>query len=121
MKFRWISILMAMWAFSLSAADIAGTWKAAIETPNGTFESTFVFKVDGSKVTGTTSNQMIGEVPISEGKIEGENLSFILVMNRDGQEFKLNYKGKVAGSEIKLTVVIPGGDRTFEMTAKKVS
>jgi opacity protein-like surface antigen len=121
MKIKWMLVLMAVCALTLSAADIAGTWKAAIETPNGSFESTFVFKVDGSKVTGATSNQMMGEAPISEGKIDGENLSFNVTLNRNGQEFKLNYKGKVAGNEIKLTVEVPGADRTFEMTAKKVS
>jgi len=121
MKIKWMLVLLSLCALTLSAADVAGTWKASIETPNGAFESTFVFKVDGTTVTGTTSNQMIGEAPISDGKIDGDNLTFSVTLKRDGQEFKLNYQGKVSGNEIKLTVVIPGADRTFEMTAKRAS
>ena len=113
-----MAILLVMTA---SAADVAGTWKATSETPNGSFETTFVFKVDGEKLTGTTSNQMSGELPISDGKIDGDNLSFRVTANFNGNEFKLNYKGKVAGNEIKLTLSLPQRDRTFELIAKRVS
>ena len=84
-------------------------------------ETTFVFKVDGDKLTGTTSNQMSGELPISDGKIDGDNLSFTVTANFNGNEFKLNYKGRVAGNEIKLTLSVPQRDRTFELIAKRVS
>jgi hypothetical protein len=112
-------ILLALSAMAAFAADVAGTWKASVETPNGNFENTFVFKVDGATLTGTSSNQMTGETPISDGKVEGEDVAFNVVVSRDGNEFKLVYKGKVTGQEMKLTITLPGGDRTFEMTARK--
>jgi len=118
---KWLLVLPAVFAFTASAADISGTWKASTETQNGTFETTFVFKVDGAKVTGSTSNMMMGETPISDGKIEGDNLSFVVNANFNGNEFKLDYKGKVNGNEIKLVLTLPRGDRTFEMVAKKVT
>ena len=114
-------VLMALAAVAGFAAEVAGTWKASVETPNGSFENTFVFKVDGSKLTGTSSNQMMGETAISDGKVEGDDVTFNVVVSRDGNEFKLAYKGKVSGNEMKLTITLPGGDRTFEMTAKKAS
>jgi len=114
-------VLMALSAMAAFAADVAGTWKAAVETPNGSFENTFVFKVDGAKLTGTSSNQMMGESAISDGKVEGDDVAFNVVVTRDGNEFKLVYKGKVTGNEMKLTITLPGGDRTFEMTAKKAA
>ncbi|SPE37296.1 exported hypothetical protein [Candidatus Sulfopaludibacter sp. SbA3] len=64
---KWLLALIAAFALTASAADVAGTWKASVETPNGTFESTFAFKVDGAKLTGTVTGQM-GEAPISEGR-----------------------------------------------------
>src|SRR5687768_115931 len=118
---KWLLVLIALFALTASAADVAGTWKASTETANGNFETTFVFKTDGAKVTGSTSNQMMGETPIADGKIDGDNLTFTVNANFNGNEIKLNYKGKVSGDEIKLTLEIPGRDRTFEMTAKKVS
>jgi hypothetical protein len=120
-KMTWLLAGIALFAIPALAADVSGTWKASTETQNGTFETTFVFKVDGEKLTGTTSNQFSGDTPISEGKIDGDNLSFTVAANFNGNEFKLNYKGKVAGNEMKLTVSIPQRERTFEMTAKKVS
>jgi hypothetical protein len=118
---KWLLVLFAAFAFTASAADVTGTWKASTETPNGTFETTFVFKVDGAKLTGTTSNQMMGETAISEGKIDGDNLSFVVNASFNGNEVKLNYKAKASGNEMKITLELPGGDRTFEMIAKKVS
>src|SRR5262249_37767733 len=106
---KWLLVLIALFAFTASAADIAGTWKASTQGPDGnSFETTFVFKVDGAKLTGSTSNQFMADQQISEGKIDGDNLTFVVVSNFNGNEFKLNYKGKVTGSEMKLTVEIAG-------------
>jgi hypothetical protein len=101
------------------AADATGTWKASIETPNGTIENTFVLKVDGGKLTGKVSSGQMGESEISEGKVDGDNISFAVVRSFNGNEFRINYKGKVTESEIKFTGEIAGMDRTFEFTAKK--
>jgi hypothetical protein len=101
------------------AADATGTWKASIETPNGTIENTFTLKVDGGKITGAVSSGQMGDSQISEGKVDGDNISFSVVRNFNGNEFRINYKGKVSESEIKFTGEIPGMDRTFEFSAKK--
>ena len=117
---KWIVAAIAAFALTAYAADVAGTWKASVETPNGTFESTFSFKTDGAKLTGTVTGQM-GEAPISEGKIDGDKLSFAVTRDFNGQTFKITYDGIVSGSEIKFTVHFPGRDEGFEMTAKKSS
>jgi hypothetical protein len=114
-------LFLAAIATSAFAADVTGTWKASFDTPNGTMESTFVFKVDGSKLTGTISMGEMGDSAISEGKVDGDSISFAVVRERDGNEFRMNYKGKVSGAEIKFTVELPAIDRTIEITAKKVS
>lgn len=121
---KWVLVLIAIFALTASAADIAGTWKSSMETPNGTFESTYVFKVDGNKLTGTISMGQMGEAQISEGKVDGDSLSFVVVREFNGDQFKTTYKGKVAGNEMKLTMTFQmqgGEERTVELTAKKVS
>ncbi len=115
---KWIVTLIAAFVLTASAADVAGTWKASVETPNGTFESTFTFKVDGAALTGSVASQM-GEAQISEGKIDGDKLSFAVSREMNGQTFKMTYDGVVNGNEMKLTVHFPGRDEGFEMTAKK--
>jgi len=118
---KWLLPLTLVLGFTASAADVSGTWKAATETPNGTIETTFKLKADGEKLTGSTSNQFMGETAISEGKVDGDNISFVVNASFNGNDMKLNFKGKVAADELKLTLDIPGRDAPIEMTAKRTS
>jgi hypothetical protein len=111
----------ALFAVAALAADVTGTWKATAEGPNGTMQRTFVFKVEGSQLTGETTSSMFGKSTITDGKVDGDSLSFTITVKFQDNEMKLNYKGKVSGNEIKFTVEIPGGDQTMEWIAKKVS
>src|ERR1700692_3285641 len=95
--------LLAVFALSALAADVAGTWKAMAEGPNGSMERTFVFKVDGNKLTGETTSTMMGKSTITDGKVDGDNLSFTITGKIQDNEMKLNYKGKVTGDEIHFT------------------
>jgi hypothetical protein len=112
--------LLALSALTALAADINGTWKGTAETPNGSIERTFQFKTDGTKVTGETVSQMMGKSEIKNGKLEGDDLSFSIDVKFQDNPMTLNYKGKVTGDTIKLTVEGAGG-MTLEYVAKKVS
>jgi hypothetical protein len=113
--------LFILGALLTAAADVTGTWKGTADTPNGPVERTFVFKVDGNKLTGETSSEMLGKSTITDGKIDGDNLSFTITAKYQDNEMKLNYKGKVNGNEIKFTVEIPGTDQTIVYNAKRIS
>jgi hypothetical protein len=115
-------ILLAALAVAAMAGDVAGTWKATAEGPNGTMERTFVFKVDGTKLSGETTSTMLGKSTIADGKVDGDNLSFTITAEMQGTELKLNYKGKVSGSELHLTSerAGDGGGQSIEWTGKKV-
>ena len=117
-------IAMIVCAVAACAADIAGTWKGTAEGPQGTIERTFIFKVDGNKLTGETSSEMLGKSVINEGKIDGDNISFSITANLGGNDVKLTYKGKVTGNEMKLTSEFSGGGggggQAIQWTAKKV-
>ena len=112
--------LMAMFAFVVSAADVTGTWKGTAETPNGTIERTFVLKAEGDKLTGETTSQMMGKSTITDGKIDGDNLSFSITVKFQDNEMKLDYKGQVSGNEIKFHVEGANGI-SLDYVAKKVS
>ena len=95
-------LLFALFAFALSAADVAGKWTAQVPGREGqTRETTFVFAADGEKLTGTMSSQQ-GEVQIADGKIAGDAISFTVSMERNGNTMKWNYTGKLAGDEIQM-------------------
>lgn len=114
-------LLLAVFATTAIAADVAGTWKGSAETPGGTIERTFVFKVDGSTLTGESSTEMFGKSVIEDGKVDGDNISFSLKIKFEDNEMTVTYKGKVTGDTLKLTGSISGMDQTVEYTAKRVS
>ena len=110
-------VVTILFAAVAAAADASGTWKAQFQGRDGqTRESTIVLKQDGEKLTGTMSG-MGGETPIENGKVSGDDVSFEVTRNFQGNEVKFQYKGKVVADEMKLNVT--AGDRNFEMTAKR--
>ena len=119
---KWLPVLIALFAFSALAADISGNWKATAEGPNGALERTFTFKQDGTKLTGETTSSFTGKSTITDGKVEGDTVTFTIMAKIGDQDVKLNYKGKIAGGEIKFTSEMAGGggNPPIEWTAKKM-
>ncbi len=95
--------LLIAFATAAFALDINGKWKGSLASPNGDVETTMDFKVSGDKLTGTVTN-MYGEEQIAEGSVKGDDVNF--VVNAGGGQFKIVYKGKVTGADIKFHVVI---------------
>jgi hypothetical protein len=104
------------------AADISGKWTAQVPGRDGqTRETTFTLKAEGEKLTGTTSGRN-GDVPITDGTIKGDAIAFTVVMNFQGTDVKILYKGTVAGEEIKFTRQREGGDQPpAEFVAKRAT
>jgi hypothetical protein len=89
-----------------ASAGVAGTWLAK----DGDNEMKFVFKVDGSKLTGTIENtQMPGAIEFKDGKVEGNKISFGYVRQMMGQDFQMKWTGTLSGDEIKLKRELAGG------------
>lgn len=108
-------------AFAVFAADVNGKWTAEINTNNGPVQVTMQFKAEGETLTGVMSTHM-GDLPIKEGKVKGDELSWVATVDRDGNSMRIQSKAKVTGAEMNVTVTIEGReDRTIEYTAKKSS
>ena len=115
---RLIVLFVAIAAAAL-ASDINGTWKATADGPNGAMERTFVFKVEGNKVTGETTSSMMGKSTITDGKIDGDSITFTITGKFGDNEMKLDYKGKIKDNEIVFESSAGGGGQTIEWHAKK--
>jgi hypothetical protein len=111
-----IASLLAVFAICALAADVTGTWKGSMETPQGTRETTLNLKADGNTLTGTITGRQ-GEIQIQDGKVKGDNISFNVVRNFNGNEFKMEYKGKLKGDELNLDV--SAGERSFKLTLNR--
>ena len=125
MKIRPVVLLFAlalMGAESALAADVSGKWKSEFQTADGQkVQNVFTFKVDGEKLTGTVYSSLAdAEAKIEEGEVKGDAISFAITRNLGGSDARFQYKGKVAGDEIKFVVSIGGPDgMRVEMTAKR--
>ena len=106
------------------AADVTGKWSADFQGPNGnTMHSTMNLKADGDKLTGSVQG-FGGEADISDGKVDGNNISFSVTREVNGNQFKMNYKGTVEGDVIHFTVTREGGQgqgRPRQFDAKRSS
>ena len=128
MRFRILALAVMVLGVVLAtalAADISGKWVSEIQGKGGEPMSiTYTFKAEGSDLTGTMGGPMGGENPISEGKIDGDNISFVMKMSFGENEMTMKYKGKIVGAEIKLTMEMEGGmggpgGKPMEMTLKR--
>ena len=115
--FSAIVMLACLTAATANATDLNGKWKGEMKTPNGdSVEINFNFQVSGEKVTGTVANSY-GEEQITEGVLLGDAITFVVLAG--GGQFKITYKGKVVGEELKFNVTI-GDMGEAELTAKRV-
>lgn len=110
-------LFLALGSVSALAADFNGKWTGDVTTPRGMQTLTFDFHVDGATLTGKITTPR-GETEISNGKVDGDSISFDQVMNFNGNEFKISYTGKADGDTIKFTRQM--GDRgSSEFVAKR--
>jgi hypothetical protein len=116
------TLILATSAFAINAIDLSGEWKTEFDTQVGAQKYTFTFKVEGDKLTGRASFERMeqkGEADLLEGKVSGDEISFVEKFSFDGNEIRIEYKGKVSGDEIKFTRKV-GDVATEEFAAKRV-
>jgi hypothetical protein len=104
------------------AADATGKWKAEFESQVGVQKYTYDLKVEGAKVTGKASFERMGqkgEADLLEGKVTGDDISFVEKLDFQGSQISITYTGKLAGDEIKFTRKV-GDFATEEFVAKRV-
>jgi len=104
-----LSTIAALLLFSSArAADVSGTWTAEFDTQVGKQNYTYVLKVSGSQLTGKAKSAN-GETELKDGKVEGDAVTFVEMLNFQGMELKVTYKGKVVSAdEIKFTRDVAG-------------
>ncbi len=112
---RWLLILMI--AVTAFAADLTGKWTASFDTQIGVQNYTYEFQVNGGKITGSAKSNL-GSAKITEGTIKGDDVFFVEMLDYQGQELRIEYTGKIAGDEMKLTRKI-GDLATEELMAKR--
>jgi hypothetical protein len=103
-----IQCLIALAALTLwvsFAADIDGKWTGQVEGRNGPQTQTIMLKASGGTLTGSIQGGRGGAVEISNGTIDDSGaVAFTVVREFRGNKITQEYKGTLAGGELKLTV-----------------
>jgi hypothetical protein len=112
-------LALALSAAASRAADVTGTWTADAVGPDGSsYPLTFTFKQDGAKLTGSVQGPQGDPIDISNGKVDGNDISFEVSFNG----MTITHTGTVndAGDEIKLSTKTDQPDfPVHDLTLKK--
>jgi hypothetical protein len=108
---------MGVFVLAVSAADITGKWTAEVTSKGfgseATLTNTFVFKVQGKKLTGSTNMGFDDDAEIQNGKVDGNDISFTAFFDFGGEA---TYKGKIAGDTITFTRTMDAEDYGTPLT-----
>ena len=115
----WLCLFALLGSSVAIAADVTGKWTAQVPTRSGEPRSiTFTFQQEGNQLTGSMAGRE-RDIPIEDGKVDGDNISFTVTVSLGGGEMKFFYKGIVSGTEIKFTREREGGSQPREFTTKR--
>src|SRR5947209_6790428 len=106
-------VCLAIPSFAL-AADPTGTWKWSVERNGQKMETTLKLKLEDKKLTGTISGRNNTETAIEDGKVDGDDVSFTVTREFNGNKIVQKYNGKLSGDMIK-------GKVEFERNSEKMS
>ena len=83
---------------AFAAADISGKWTADFDTQIGVQKYTYTFQVKGSELTGTAVSNL-GKAVIKNGKVDGDTVTFVEVLDFMGMLLEIPYTGKIVSED----------------------
>lgn len=113
-----LALALPLFAAAAGAPDISGTFTTSFDSQVGVQSYTFTFVVKGSELTGKAKSAN-GDDDITEGRINGDKITFVENMNYQGMALRIVYDGTVVSADeikFKREVTGQGGE---EFTAKR--
>jgi hypothetical protein len=118
MKIKSLALaLLLVVAAPAFAADVDGKWVGTLSTPGGDVPLSYTFKADGTTLTGSTSAPDGSAIPLKNGKIDGNKISFSLDVDFGQGPTTFNYTGVVSPTAVKLQTSFM--DQAIEFDLKK--
>lgn len=96
----------ALWA----ASAATGEWKGDISMRNGNVVHVLIDlkALDGGDLTGTVTGRNGRPVEIADGRVKDNHLSFLVIRDFNGRQFKQHYEGTLDGDTIHFTITTEG-------------
>ncbi|MFN7925977.1 MAG: polysaccharide deacetylase family protein [Bryobacteraceae bacterium] len=91
-------------------ADLSGTWKLSYRAPNGKERAAqLVLQQSGTQLSGTLSSER-GKAPITEGRVNGNQVALTIVRKGHGVEVPIALAGIWADGRLHLTLQFGGAE-----------
>jgi len=116
-----LSCAFALLALLAAAAEVSGTWKGAFDFNGDSVPVTMNLKTAGGTLTGTVEGLPTSPAEVHDGKVDGNNVTFWVNTDYQGQTYKLVYKGKIEGDQIQFTFGTEDGSWGVDLKVKKSS
>ena len=122
-KLLFVTAILLVVAIGAFAADVTGKWTYTMQGRDGTpREMSITLKQDGNTLTGSVPGMGRGgqggtPTEITNGKVDGDNVSFNVVREFQGNKVTIKYSGVISGDEMKLTIETGRGPQ--QVTAKR--
>lgn len=87
------------------AADLTGTWKSEFNSQIGLQRYTYELRQEGTTLTGKATseiNDQRRESELREGRVEGDAVSFLELLEFQGNALRIRYRGTLGDGELKL-------------------
>ena len=102
-------------------ANVAGNWDFSFTSPQGAANWRIKFDQAGDTLRGSAATDF-GALDVVNGWISGNELSFTLNLNFNGQAIQVNFAGTVKGDTAQGNVDVPGvGIQPFPFTAVRAT
>ena len=100
----------ALLAQRISAADLTGQWVASQPGRGGQPQETSIWiKASGDTFTGYMFTARNGNVPIVDGKTNGDQITFTTVTDNNGEEQRQQYTGSITADGLLIHPPAGGG------------
>lgn len=102
-------IIVVAMSFSLAAQspNVVGSWDITIESPQGQNKSLLIISKNGDKLSAMMKSPR-GERPMESIALAGNDITFVMKANVQGQDMVFTYKGKVEKDSMKGDVDFGG-------------
>jgi hypothetical protein len=117
MNIKVLAVALLLAAAPAFAADIDGKWTGSLDSPNGPVELSYVFKADGTALTGSTMAPDGSPIALKNGTINGSKIAFSIDFDFGGGATTFKYTGELTPAGMKLHTEFMG--MPIDFTLKK--